>query len=233
MVRPLDLSTLVVLSHFVDPRVGECPSFVGGRVGALEIDLARIASGSFHDFVCKVWPASRPAAVSALLSSSRTSGELWGFVFGEAHAFGQDDAKAVEKSGVCGVGLSDAAQADLSMGGDRQDHVMRLDPRQLFEDRTWRISEACSLLPHLEALPQHESKKADEDMSLNPVLVLMPDRTEVDLIFLDAERGLGLGELDVGPSRAADRSNCRCSNAEDRRPPRARPSRRMRRCSRR
>ena len=119
-------------------------------------------------------------------------------MFGEAHAFGQEDAEAVEESGLCGVGLSDAAQADLSMGGDRQDHVMRLDPRELFEDRTRRISEACSLLPHLEGLPQHEGKKADEDMSLNAVGVLMPDRTEVELIFLNAERGLGLGELDIG-----------------------------------
>ena len=35
-------------------------------------------------------------------------------------------------------------------------------------------------------------------MGLNAVLVLMPDRTDVELIFLDAESGLGLGELDIG-----------------------------------
>lgn len=96
------------------------------------------------------------------MAYSGGGGELRRPVFGEAHAFGQEDAEAVEESGLCGVGLSDAAQADLSMGGDRQDHVMRLDPRELFEDRTRRISEACSLLPHLEGLPQHEGKKADE-----------------------------------------------------------------------
>ena len=80
----------------------------------------------------------------------------------------------------------------------RQDHVMRLDARKLFEDRARRISKACAALPHLEALPQHKGKKADEDMGLNAVLVLMPDRTDVELIFLDAESGLGLGELDIG-----------------------------------
>jgi hypothetical protein len=89
---------------------------------------------------------------------------------------------------LCGVGLSDAAQADLTMGGGRQDDVSRLDSRKLFEDRTGRISKACALLPHLEALPQHEGKKADEDMSLNAILMLTPDRTEVELIFLDAKR---------------------------------------------
>ena len=80
----------------------------------------------------------------------------------------------------------------------RQDHVMRLDARKLFEDRARRISKACAALPHLEAFPQHKGKKADEDMGLNAVLVLMPDRTDVELIFLDAESGLGLGDLDIG-----------------------------------
>jgi hypothetical protein len=50
----------------------------------------------------------------------------------------------------------------------------------------------------LEALPQHEGKEADEDMSLHAVLALMPDRADVQLILLDAKRRFGLGELDVG-----------------------------------
>ena len=61
-----------------------------------------------------------------------------------------------------------------------------------------RVSEAGAALPHLEALPQDEGEKADEDVSLDAVLALMPDRTEVQLIFLDAESGFGLGELDIG-----------------------------------
>ena len=142
------------------------------------------------------WTKSRHY-ISVELACLGGSGELWRLVFGEPHAFWQDEAETVEESGLCGVGLSDAAQADLTMGGGRQDHVMRLDARQLFEDRTRRISKAGALLPHLEALPQHEGKKADEDMSLDAVLVLMPDRTEVELVFLDAKRGLGLGELDI------------------------------------
>src|SRR5260370_11321542 len=84
------------------------------------------------------------------------------------------------------------------MGGGRQDHVVRLNPRKLFEDGARGVSKTCALLPHLEALPKREGKKADEDMGLNAVLVLMPDRTKVELIFLDAEGGLGLGELDIG-----------------------------------
>ncbi len=54
-----------------------------------------------------------------------------------------------------------------------------------------------ALLPHLEALPEHESEEANEDVSLDAVLALMPDRAQVQLILLNAERRFGLGELDV------------------------------------
>jgi hypothetical protein len=36
---------------------------------------------------------------------------------GAAHALGQDDAEAVEKGGLGGIGLGDAAQADIAMVG--------------------------------------------------------------------------------------------------------------------
>jgi hypothetical protein len=35
-------------------------------------------------------------------------------------------------------------------------------------------------------------------VGLNALLALMPDRPDVELIFLDAEGGFGLGELDRG-----------------------------------
>jgi hypothetical protein len=36
-------------------------------------------------------------------------------VLGKAHARGQDDAEAIEKHGLGGVGLADASQADLAV----------------------------------------------------------------------------------------------------------------------
>lgn len=41
----------------------------------------------------------------------------------EAHAFGQDDGEAVEKDGLGGVGLDNAAQPDSAVGGGRQRDV--------------------------------------------------------------------------------------------------------------
>ena len=80
----------------------------------------------------------------------------------------------------------------------RQYDVMRLNACQLFENSARRISEAGTLLPHLEALPQHEGEKANQDMRLNAVLALMPDRPHLELVFVDTKSGFGLGELDIG-----------------------------------
>ena len=71
------------------------------------------------------------------------------------------------------------------------------DAGKLFEDGPRRVAEARALLPHLEALPEHEGEEANEDVGLDPLLALMPDRSNVQLIFLDAKSRFGLGELDV------------------------------------
>src|SRR5580692_7626664 len=126
------------------------------------------------------------------------AGEGWQFGFGEAHAFGQDNAEAVEEGGLSVIGLGDATQADSAMGRGRQHDIVRLNARELFENGARRVSEAGTLLPHLQALPQHEGEEADENVRLNAVLALMPDRPYLELVFLNAECGLGLGELDVG-----------------------------------
>ncbi len=111
----------------------------------------------------------------------------------EAHAVWQDDAKAIEECGLCGVWLGDAAQTNRAVHCGRQDHVVRLNVCQFFEDGTRRVSETGTLLPHLKAFPQHVSKEANEDVSLNPVLALVPNGTDVQLIFADPESGFDLG----------------------------------------
>jgi hypothetical protein len=78
-----------------------------------------------------------------------------------------------------------------------QHHIVRLDACQLFENGAWRVAETSALLPHLQAFPQNEGEKANQNMGLNAVLELMPYRTDVQLILLDPERSFGLCELDV------------------------------------
>ena len=119
-------------------------------------------------------------------------------MLGEAHALGQDDTKTIEKRGLGRVWLGHAAQTNLAVRCGWQDDVLGLNARKLFQDGARGIAEACTLLPHLEALPQHEGEKADEDMSLHAILALMPDRTDVELVLLDPKSGFGLCELDIG-----------------------------------
>ena len=118
-------------------------------------------------------------------------------VFSETHPLRQDDTEAVKERGLVSVGLSDAPQTDLAMRCGGQHHVVRVDACKFLENGTRGVAEASTALPHLQALPQHEGQKADENMGLNAILALVPDRTQIQLIFLDAEGGLGLGELDV------------------------------------
>jgi len=84
------------------------------------------------------------------------------------------------------------------MGGGWQHDIIRLNARELFEHGSWGIAEASAALPHLEALPQHEDEKADKDMCLHTILALVPDRTKVELVLLNAENGFGLRQLDIG-----------------------------------
>ena len=50
-----------------------------------------------------------------------------------------------------------------------------------------------------QSLPQDIGKEARQDVGQDARLTLMPDWADRQLTLVDAEGGLGLGELDVGP----------------------------------
>src|SRR5260221_10310273 len=77
-------------------------------------------------------------------SSSCRSGagdECLLLMFGEADALRQDDAEAVEESGLCGVWLGDATQAGLGGGGGWQHDIKRFKAREFFDDGCRGIAE--------------------------------------------------------------------------------------------
>jgi hypothetical protein len=59
-----------------------------------------------------------------------------------------------------GIGLGYTAQTNLAARCGRQDDVLGLNPLEFFQDSARGIAETCAALPHLQALPQHEGKKA-------------------------------------------------------------------------
>ena len=49
----------------------------------------------------------------------------------------------------------------------------------------------------LEGAPEYERQEADEDMGLGPVLFLMVNGTQSQIVFADAETVFDLGQADV------------------------------------
>jgi hypothetical protein len=60
------------------------------------------------------------------------------------------------------------------------------------------MAQSCTRLPLLERLPQHVSKKADQNVRLDAVLFMMPDRPDAQIGFVNPKSGLGFRQLDVG-----------------------------------
>src|SRR5438445_6690360 len=65
------------------------------------------------------------------------------------------------------------------------------------EDGARTVAEAGARLPLLQRLPQDVGQKADEDVRLDPLLLLMPDRANRELALVDTKGRLDLRELDV------------------------------------
>jgi hypothetical protein len=73
-----------------------------------------------------------------------------------------------------------------------------VNARKLGQNGARRIPQPGTRLPLLERFPQHISEKADQNVRLDAVLFMMPDRTDTQIGFLNAEGRLGFAELDVG-----------------------------------
>jgi len=115
-------------------------------------------------------------------------------------ALGELQAEALEQGGLGALGAHHAADAQLTVRllGQGQHHVGTLDTAQLLQDSAWTVAQTGAGLPLLQGLPHDVGQEADQDVGLNAALLLMPDRTNGKLAFVNPEGGLGLGELDVG-----------------------------------
>lgn len=73
-----------------------------------------------------------------------------------------------------------------------------MNARKLGQNSAGRIAQPGTGLPLLERFPQDVSEKADQNVRLNTILFVMPDRTHAQIGFLNPEGGLGFAELNVG-----------------------------------
>ena len=95
------------------------------------------------------------------------------------------------------AGLRHAARAELLAVLRGKDDVDRAQFAELVEDAAWFVAQARPLAQLAEELPEHVGQEADQDMGQDAVLFLVPHGPERQVAFLDAERRLRLGQLDV------------------------------------
>src|SRR5208283_4705143 len=76
--------------------------------------------------------------------------------------------------------------------------VFQGDVRQLLEYFPRFVAQPSALAELRQRLPQHKGQKAHQDVRFDPLLFLVPDRSQLQIRLLDAERGLGLRQLHVG-----------------------------------
>lgn len=107
------------------------------------------------------------------------------------------EVEFLQKSCQWRIRFSDATKAEIHAGFCGQYHVHQRQLSDLFDNLSWFVSQS-GLFAHLpEALPQHVRKISDHDVCVDPGGFLMPYRTQAQVILVNAEGRLGLGQLDV------------------------------------
>ena len=94
--------------------------------------------------------------------------------------------------------LTDAAFPNFNPVSGREDHIHQTELGQFIKHLAGFISQPRSYTELRQRLPQDVCQKANQKVSLDPFLLLMPDWTNLQVLFLYAESVLRFGQLDVG-----------------------------------
>ena len=112
-------------------------------------------------------------------------------------AAGKREAQAIQKHLLGRIGLGDTTQPDSlgrlpMVGHGREEHVAALDLGQLFQQRSGSIAQARPTHPLPQRLPEHIRQKADENVGQDPILRLMKDGADLQLVLGNPEGPLRL-----------------------------------------
>jgi len=94
--------------------------------------------------------------------------------------------------------LRDAADADVDPGFRGQHDIHESDVAEFRKHPARFISQARLLTHRRQRLPQHIRQEADQNVRQHPVCLLVPDGTDAQVTFVNAERRFSLSQLDVG-----------------------------------
>jgi len=97
------------------------------------------------------------------------------------------------------VWLADAAFAQRDSVARWQRHIHHGDLRQLAVDFPCFVAQAGLAALRFQRFPYPIGQEANQNMSLHPLRLLVPDRAQLQIGLLDVEGVFGFGRLDVGP----------------------------------
>ena len=103
--------------------------------------------------------------------------------------------------------LSDAATANVGTATSGQHHVDQLNLAQFLEHATRFMPQADSLATLAQRFPENVGQEADQNVGQDSLFFLMPDWTQPEVALVDAERRLGLCQLDTKLRTRAERKN--------------------------
>lgn len=108
------------------------------------------------------------------------------------------EPETVQKDGLVIGGTGDAAVADfdtLLAGG--KDDVDQVDFAQLLKNATGLVAQTGRPSHLVQRLPENIRQETDQNVGLNPLFGLVPDRADPQIALVDPKCGFGLGQLDV------------------------------------
>ena len=85
-----------------------------------------------------------------------------------------------------------ASSFDLQPALRRQDHIHDPHLLDLIQDLSRLLTQAGAFAPLRQRLPQHVRQEADQNVRLDALLFLMPDRPQAQVALVNPERALDL-----------------------------------------
>jgi hypothetical protein len=94
-------------------------------------------------------------------------------------------------------GATDTTFTNRDAGACGQHDIDQGDLLEFGEDLSRFVAKAGTLAPQAEGFPEHIGEKADEDVSLYAVLLLVPDGPHDQVALVESKRFFGFSQLDV------------------------------------
>ena len=113
-------------------------------------------------------------------------------LLGHLQAPGQAQAEALDQSCLGVVRFDHAAQSKVGTVDYWEHDVHALNSAELLENRSRTVAKPGPLLPALQRLPKAEGQEAHEDVRLDALGLLMPDRPDRQVALVDPKRGFRL-----------------------------------------